>query len=133
MTNVTGSRPFSHCPGGLRGSQEGGLFEEERFSLTDERVVLCDYDLLLDEQPDVGATARLAEHPESAGGEHPQELAAGDDDNARCRRAAKPVRPRSNCRRITPSVQSFRFVIATVTVSRSKFRLAHRRERTARQ
>ena len=57
------------------------LFEEEGFSLTDERAVLRDYHLLLDERADVGATAGLAEHGEPAG-EYPQELAAGNDDNA---------------------------------------------------
>lgn len=39
-----------------------------------------DCDLLVDKQPDIGATARLAEHVEPAGGEYPQEV-AGVDDN----------------------------------------------------
>ena len=59
------------------------LFEEEGFSLTDERTVLLDYSLVLDEQADVGATARMAEHGEPAASEYPQEVAAGDDDSAR--------------------------------------------------
>lgn len=42
-----------------------------------------DYHLLLDEQADVGATARLAEHAEPAGSEYAQKLAAKDDDKAR--------------------------------------------------
>ena len=42
-----------------------------------------DYHLLLDQQPGVGGTARFAKHAERAGGEYPQNLAAGDDDNAR--------------------------------------------------
>jgi hypothetical protein len=41
----------------------------------------CDHHLLLDQQPDVEGTARLAEHAERVGGEYPQELAAGDDDS----------------------------------------------------
>jgi hypothetical protein len=52
------------------------LFEEEGFSLTDERAVLRDYHVLVDEQADVGATARLAEHGEPAAGEYPQEVAS---------------------------------------------------------
>ena len=47
-----------------------------------------DYHLLVDEQPDVGATARLEENAEPAGGEYPQEVAAGDDDNV-CGAAAR--------------------------------------------
>ena len=84
MTSVRGSRPFSHNPDGLRGSQEReALFEQEDLHRQMNEPYFCDHQLFLDRQFGVEGTARSAEHGDRVGGEYLQELAAGDDDAAR--------------------------------------------------
>src|SRR6516162_10866621 len=97
-----------------------------------EPDVRC-YHLLLDQQPMSEQPQDLAEHAEPARGEHLQESAARDDANA----CGVGVRRRLTTKVLFPEtylpIQFFRFAIASVPVCRSRFRLAHRHERTTRQ
>jgi len=92
-----------------------------------------DYHLLLDQQADVGGTARF--------GEYAEQLAASTRTNSLLKTVTPLEVPASGEACTTkvlfsanyPLVQFLRAPIATAPVCRSTFRLAHRRERPMRQ
>src|SRR5690242_4834517 len=91
-----------------------------------------DYHLFLDQQPDLGGTARLAEHAE--------QRAASTRKNLLLEAMAALAGPASGEACTTKVqfsanyslVQLFRFAIATMPFCRSRFRLARRHERSMR-
>ena len=83
MTSVRGSRPFSHNPDSLRGSQErDALFEEEDFHRQMNEPYFRDYHLLPGSAARRRRNRKIGGTRRAAGSDYAQEL-AGDDDSAR--------------------------------------------------
>jgi hypothetical protein len=92
-----------------------------------------DYPWLLDQQPDVGGTARLAEHAEQRAASTRKDLLLETMTALVVPASGEAYTTKVPFSANYSLVQLFRFAIATIPVCRSRFRLAHRHERTMRQ